>query len=231
MGRRRWAYRVLAALVLADLVGAGLTIADRGSGVQPGSGRAQGSAAADAAARALDRTQRDIAVSDLLALRARAVLTHNATEFLATVDPAEPGFYAHELQVFRNRSAVPFASWSYVLDPQEELPAAGLPARYGAPVWVPQVQLAYELAGFDAQPAVGSETYTFVDRPQGWRIASDSDFSYAPSDQELWDFGPVTVVRRGRALVLGHPGELPLEQAVAAEVVRDIPAVSAVWGT
>jgi hypothetical protein len=101
------------------------------------------------------------------------------------------------------------------------------------PSWAPaEFALHYRLRGFDHRPTNLAQFPTFVHRSSGWYLASLSDFTDAgaKSSKDLWDFGPVTIVRTSSVLVLGHPGSESLMQGLAAEVAADIPRVTAVWG-
>ena len=106
-------------------------------------------------------------------------------------------------------------------------------ARYGVPTWAPwHFTLAYAIRGFDASPTSLRQFPTFVQRPQGWFVASFSDFASSSqrSDVDIWNFGGVRTARAPGVLVLGHPGSLDLMRDIADEASAAIPRVSAVWG-
>jgi hypothetical protein len=177
------------------------------------------------------RTQ---AITNLLAARSQAILQHNRRTFLATLDPGSPSFRKRQLASFANLQPVPFASWSYTLDAATEAPTDGAQfLRYRAPVWLPHVVLHYAVRGFDAAPTALDEYFTFVQRGTRWYVGSDSDdakLAYE-SAKDIWDFGPVTVVRGSRAIVLGHPDSSVSLRALVEEADRDIPRVTRVWGS
>lgn len=178
--------------------------------------------------------QRDTSIQTLLDQRAAAVLHHDRAAFLATVDPESPRFRATQAQMFDALAQVPLASWSYELDEgaPHKLPAQ-IAARYGAPAYAPAgVYLHYQLRGYDAQPTASLQFLTFVQRPTGWYLASDTDLDSQglTTTRELWDGGPVTVAQGRHTLVLGHPGSQPLMAALVAEADRDTPVVTQVWG-
>ena len=172
-------------------------------------------------------------VHALLDRRAQAVLHRDRSAFLATVDPDRPAFRASQVAMFDALADVPLASWSYELD--ATVPAAvpaGAQAGDEAPTWAPAVSLRYAVQGFDATPAVENQGLTFVHRPTGWLVGSDSDFDGTArrTVRDPWDFGPVSVTQGVRTLVLGHPAAASTMRAVAAEADADIPAVTRVWG-
>jgi hypothetical protein len=184
----------------------------------------------DAAAGVVARAA---AIRTLLQRRGDAVLTHNRAEWQSTLDPANPVFLRRQLQVFDNLQRVPFASWSYDFDPHRSRLPNPRAARYDAPTWSPiDFTLNYRLRGFDPRATSLPQSPTFVRRATGWYLASFTDFRSrgTHSSTDLWDYGPVIVVRTAKVLVLGHPGARALMRSIATEVANDIPRVSAVWG-
>jgi hypothetical protein len=176
---------------------------------------------------------RTAAVTALLVRRGAAVMTHNEGAFLADVDPSDPSFFASQQALFHSLEAVPFSSVQFVADAAS---ATGRPhpARYGtAGTWTPDVRMQYRLAGFDPTNATERQVDTFVRRGSRWLLASNSDLAALghPSDHELWDYGQVVVVHGVSSLVLGFASDEPLMRTLAAEADRDIPRVSAVWGS
>ena len=225
---------LLAAVPLVAVLLADAALLARRSAPEPHAGPGstvtspQASRGVDDAARA-----REQALRDLLARRGHAVLHRNRAEWLGTVDPRSHAFRHRQAGMFDNLRGVPIASWSYTFDPvQAQLPNRAT-RRYHVPVWAPSAfALHYRLRGFDTQPTNLAQYPTFVERDGRWYLASLSDYASdgLKSAKELWDFGPIVVVRRPRVLVLGHPGAEATVQAVADEAAADIPRVTAVWG-
>ena len=194
---------------------------------------AQTSAADRRAAAEAGAAARAAAIRSVLARRANAVMTHDSSEWRSTLDPGHPAFVRQQMRVFGNLRRVPFASWSYDFDPQRSLSASVRSQRYGAPTWAPaNLSLDYRLRGFDRRATSLPQYPTFVHRSTGWFLTSFDDYRARGkrSSTDLWDYGPVIVVRTPTVLVLGHPGARSLLQAIATEVAADIPRVSAVWG-
>ncbi|HET7531229.1 MAG TPA: hypothetical protein VFJ98_09750 [Mycobacteriales bacterium] len=187
------------------------------------------------AGRAIDAARtRTLALRALLARRGHAVLHHDRAEWLATVDPARPAFRRQQAATFDNMRDVPFSSWRYTFDPAHaQLHYADVP-RYRVPYWAPETfALHYQLRGFDKEPTNLPQYPTFVRRAGRWYLTSLTDFAQEgmTSSRELWDYGPVAVVRRPRVLVLGHPSASSTMQVLAGEAEADIPRVTAVWGS
>jgi hypothetical protein len=185
------------------------------------------------ASRTPDDNARAAALRALLARRSDAVLHHDRLEWLGTLDPRHRAFRRQQVQLFANLAAVPLASWSYTFDPSSDQPPNHATARYHATVWAPSTfALHYQLRGFDPRPTNLAQYPTFVQRQGAWYLTSFSDFAGAgeSSARELWDYGPVVVVRRPRVLVLGHPAQQSTLGLIADEAAADIPRVTAVWG-
>lgn len=185
------------------------------------------------AAAAAGLRARAAAVSEVLARRATAVMTHDSAGWRSTLDPEHPAFVRKQMQVFRNLRRVPFASWDYDFDADRALTANKRTRRYDATTYAPaNLTLEYRLRGFDRRATSLSQYPTFVLRSTGWYLTSFDDYRARGdrSSTDLWDYGPVVVVRTGKVLVLGHPSARSLMDGIAVEVAADIPRVSAVWG-
>jgi hypothetical protein len=177
---------------------------------------------------------RDAAVRDVLNRRARALLHKDRSALLATIDPSSKKFRDQQSSYFNNVTKVPFGSWSYTVEDGIEAPNSGSQFQhYLSSVWVPHVRIHYTLAGFDRVPAISDAYFTFVKRGSKWLIGSDADDAHLgfATTREIWDFGPITVLRSKKGLVLGHPKSRVSLRTMADEIDRDVPRVSAVWGT
>ncbi|GAA1974418.1 hypothetical protein GCM10009838_38030 [Catenulispora subtropica] len=141
-----------------------------------------------------------------LASRAIAVTNHDKAAYLST--DAAGWFKDADAQRFDNLAALPVAEWSMQLaDTQPEaLAKAGVPHVY-------QVTETYELSGVDFQPVTVTRYLTFVQHGGKWLLSSDRDGAKAGlrADTQIWDQGPVSVVRGSRSLVIGLGGEQRLK--------------------
>ena len=167
------------------------------------------------------------AVQALLDRRAAAVLHRDRAALLATVLPGATGLRAQQAAWLADLSQLPLASWAWRLRTTDAYP---LPPQLSATVGrrlATQVQLSYQLAGFDNEPVTATEYPTFGRSGDDWYLVSDTD--HPGGDTELWDLGPVTVVHGRYCLVLGLGGRAALEP-FAQLADRAVPAVSAVWG-
>lgn len=220
--RAPWVTRALAAAVVLELAVGGTALVARWDD-RPASPRAAAPAA---------RVDRAAAVEALLAARAEAVLSRDRVAFLAGIDPAATAFRARQEAVFDALADVPLAGWSYRVEPSVARPAdAALDARFGPDWWAPRTTLAVGLAGVDAAPVEIVQPLTYVERDGRWYVASDEDPTPgAARTTQVWDEGPVAVVRGVSTLVLGHPAALPELRRLADEVDAAVPRVTAVWG-
>lgn len=171
---------------------------------------------------------RNQAVEQLLAARAAAVTGKNRDAFLDTVDSAEESFFAAQAQLVDRLDAIDFASWSYeIVGDGPGLPAARAAALPGGST-ILRVRLTYQIAGTGT--AVDREQYlTVVPRPQGWRIASDTDgeANGYTSDRDLWDLGPVRELHGDTSVVVADtrgmkPAQLRTIADEADLAVRDV---------
>ncbi|MFE9482511.1 hypothetical protein ACFYNM_28335 [Streptomyces spororaveus] len=114
-------------------------------------------------------------------------------------------------------AAIPLEGWAY------EVSAV---RRDGAEATA-RAELRYRLSGYDAA-AAGSAREVRLTRDGGrWHVTGDRA---APGAlPQLWDQGPVAVVRGAHTLVLGVGQEDGTLSAIAAEADRAVPAVSAAW--
>lgn len=181
-----------------------------------------------------DASWRRDEISRLLAERGRAVVHHNRAAFMATVDPQSPTFRRRQRQMFADLAEVRFASWSYSMDVTSRRAPPPDAGRYGDPVWAPETfTLNFRLARFDDKPTNLRQYPTFVERAGHWYLGSLSD--YAPlglmSATDLWDYAPVSVVRRSDVLVLGPAQQRATMLDVASDVETAIPQVTSVWGS
>ncbi|MER5994191.1 hypothetical protein [Streptomyces viridosporus] len=148
-------------------------------------------------------------VQALLDRRAAAVLGHDAAGHARTGTRAG----------FDHLRAVPLAHWSYRVT---ALDRTGDTATVSA-------DLRYRVEGHDRSPVTTARTLRLSRDADGrWSVASDRPAR--TSGQQLWDQGPVRVVRGERGLVLGV-GRTDAElRDYAGLADRAVPAVSDAWG-
>ena len=176
--------------------------------------------------------QRSAAVEALLAERAAAVLAGDTAPWAAHVDPAHPQFAEQQRLLAHRLLDVPFEEWAYqVVGDGPGLAAeraAGLPAGSA----IVRVRLTYRIEG-TATRTDREQYLTVVPRGGRWLLAgdTDADASGFETQRDLWDLGPVRVVRGGRATVVGDPRGA--SRAAMARLAREadgaVRAVNQVW--
>lgn len=169
------------------------------------------------------------AVQRMFDARAEAVRDRDAEAFLTSVDPTARAFRDRQRQMFEGLADIPMAEFGYHL---VRTGAFDLPATVdGGRRLAAEVRLDYRLAGYDAAPVSAVQYLTLVKRDGHWRIASDTDgaASGRHSARQLWDQGPVQLVRGERSLVLGTGGDRARLRELARRTDAAVPAVTDAW--
>jgi hypothetical protein len=226
--------RLTAALVagIVTVLIVGVVVLIRHPAATPAPGTRPGAAATPGSVITADGGARRLAVKALLARRARAVLDHDRGALLATIDPTEHRFAASQARMLADLRQVPLASWSYSIGRVRAAASAEASATYPVPSYAPVVSLHYRIKGFDTTATDLRQYPTFTLRGGHWYLASLDDFATdgSVSATDLWDYGPVDVVRRPDVLVLGPSSMLGTMQQVAGDLHASIPRVTSVWG-
>ncbi|MFJ9851848.1 hypothetical protein [Streptomyces sp. NPDC101150] len=167
-------------------------------------------------------------VQRMLDSRSRAVRDGDTAALLSTVDPHAGGYRARQRHMIANLAAVPLTDWHYDLVATDAfpLPMGGPGARIAA-----KVRLSYRLKGYDTAPVTSLQYLTLTRHAGRWRISSDSDGapSGKPGTRQLWDQGPVRLVRGRHSLVLGGAATPDRLRDLADRVDEAVPAVSDAW--
>ncbi|MGH2681745.1 MAG: hypothetical protein ACRDIX_00745 [Actinomycetota bacterium] len=175
-------------------------------------------------------------IQDLLDRRARALLLGDRPGFLAGLDhEAEGDFVERQELLFDGFQRLPLQDYrlDVSLDVFEELTASEELRRYGrgAQPTVLHVEQRYRLQGYDRQPALEDVFLTFVRRPAGWRMISDSDLDDLTiySGRVLWEFGPIVTRESEHFLYVSHPDLAGAAGTILPAAQRALARVSAVW--
>ncbi|MGW7578236.1 hypothetical protein [Streptomyces sp. NPDC054765] len=167
-------------------------------------------------------------VQRMLDARAWAVQRRDPAGFLASVDPRATGYRDRQRTMFARLSGMPLADWHYDLDSAGAFP---LPAGESGAHLAVKVRLRYRFQGYDTSPVHAVQYLTLTRRDGRWLISSDSDGAAAGKSgtRQLWDQGPVRLVRGRYSLVLGGAAHLARLTDLAHRVDQAVPAVSAAW--
>ncbi|MFI0709377.1 hypothetical protein ACH4SK_01745 [Streptomyces inhibens] len=165
-------------------------------------------------------------VQRMLDARAQAVRQRDETGFLAAVDPRATGYRNSQRAMFAHLAGVPLADWNYDLDSTDAFP---LPD--GGEQMAAKVRLRYRLKGYDTAPVNAVQYLTLTERDGRWLISSDTDGTAVGriGTRQLWDQGPVRLVRGRYSLVLGGAGHPARLRDLARRVDQAVPVVSDAW--
>lgn len=170
----------------------------------------------------------------VLASRARAVRTRDATAFMNSVDPRAPeSFRRSQREMFRNLAEVPLSTWQYRVAPTPAEPAPPPGALPVPPQEVrnPRVTLRYALSDVDSVPTTQPLEYLLVRRDGTWYVTGDDSPGGRQSGwRGPWHFGMCLVTTTKRGLVIGHDDNERLTARVAGMLDSAVAGVTRVWG-
>jgi hypothetical protein len=134
--------------------------------------------------------------------RERAVRRHDLRAYLADLDPANSALLGRERRRFANLVQLPLKT--YQLDAVATSWPSGFAAgRFQDTAYIPYVEEALQLRGFDAAPVVVTTGVTFARVDGRWRIVSDDDVADrepSGSRNKPWDLARIVVRRSPHAL-------------------------------
>lgn len=90
-----------------------------------------------------------------------------------------------------------------------------------------RARLRYRITGYDTAPAGADREVELAGGRGSWHVTAERAAPGSPP--QLWDQGPVTVVRGTDVLVLGSGQSRAVLAAIAAGADRAVPAVAAAW--
>ena len=143
-------------------------------------------------------------IKQVLARRAHALLHHDETAFLATVDPRQPAFVEQQRTLYDNISQLPVASYSYGVDTTAALVPARIPG--GDPTLHPDVVEHLKLSGTFDRPVSNPVDQTFVRRHGHWLLGAESEATEADHfdtpQERPWYGVPIVARHVGEMTVL-----------------------------
>lgn len=163
------------------------------------------------------------------------MLEGDRAAFLRTVDAADPEFLRRQRYLFDGFQRLGLSQYRLDLRARlwPELTTTRDVTRYGASArpTLAHVEERYALRGYDAQPAVEDLFLTFVRRPQGWRVVTDSDLDDLTlySGRKLWEFGPVVVRSTEHFLYVSHPDLAGVAPSVLERAEEALDALNESW--
>ncbi|MFD0686868.1 basic secretory family protein [Actinomadura fibrosa] len=156
----------------------------------------------------------------ILANRARALEEGDRTAFLATVGSAPAAFQDAQSRLYDNLRKIPLEGWrERVVSTQITDGSTG--------DTVVRVEVRYRLRGFDRGDVARTRYLMLAPRDGTWVIVGDGSSHGHADDAEIWDGGPLSVVRSRSSLVIGDAAGL---DGIAARLDAAVPVVTGVIG-
>ncbi|MEV6284865.1 hypothetical protein [Kribbella sp. NPDC051770] len=180
---------------------------------------------------ASEGVRRAVAGEAVLQKMADAVRAENRSEFLATIDPQAKSFDEQARTIYNNLGKLPLATFQlrYVSDDPAALEPDRTRALGGTQSWLAQVEVSWQLTGYDAKPAREMLPVTFVTRDGTTYAASFSERFVAGQRRPIWALGSIDVAKSEHSLVISLDSQANADDY--AEVTdRAVDSVSKVWG-
>ncbi|MEV0664373.1 hypothetical protein ACIBI3_14070 [Actinomadura luteofluorescens] len=187
------------------------------AGSRSGGGAAGAGASGAPASRAAGTFSPDTAAA-VLANRARAVRDGDRMAFLATVGSAPAAFQDAQSRVYGNLRRLPLEGWRERVVDTEAVDGETAVVR---------VEVRYRLRGFDRSDVARTRYLTLAPRAGTWTIVGDGTSRGLADDTDIWDCGPLAVVRGRAGLVIGDGAGL---DGIAERLDAAVPVVTSVVG-
>lgn len=216
-------------LLVGALLVAGAVVFVWGDDAERGAARHRTGSSSDSDVTRDPTIGRRAGVTDLLERRGEAVRDHDKEAFLSLIDPTAEKFRAEESEIFDRLVKVPLADWSYELAGEGPGLSADRALALPRGSTIARVRLNYRFEGSDS-PVEREQYLTVVPRGGQWLIASSDDAASSglQTERDIWDLGPLQVVRGSTTLVLGDaPKHELVSLAHAAD--RGVRDVGGVW--
>ena len=172
-------------------------------------------------------------LNDLLEERSQALAAGDRDAWMAALDPqAGADFRASQQATFDGLRTLGVTGYQLTVDPDSgNLAPPDLDERYGADTFVPSTEARYRIEGFDDRDALDDLWWTYVRRDGDWFVASDSDLEVVGLEtaRNLWDLGPLSVLRSDRVLVLSHPSRQSRGNEVAGLAEEALTRIDKDW--
>ncbi|MEU4389085.1 hypothetical protein [Kribbella sp. NPDC023855] len=180
---------------------------------------------------AAEGVRRAAAGQAVLQKMADAIEGERKASFLATIDPKAGEFDTQARTIYSNLGKLPLTTFQlrYVSDD----PGALTPDRQselgGTESWLAQVEVSWQLTGFDTKPARETLPVTFVTRDGTTYAASFSDRFVAGQRRPIWALGGIEVAKGERSLVISLDSQADADD-YATVTDRAVESVTKVWG-
>ncbi|HZX07838.1 hypothetical protein [Kribbella sp.] len=175
--------------------------------------------------------QRAVAGEAVLQKMTDAVAHDDTHEFLNTIDPQSTAFQVSARMIFGNLSTLPLGTFQlrYVSDDTNGLTPDRKLELGGTQAWLAQVEVSWQLSGYDVTPARETLPVTFVTRDGKTYAASFSERYAAGQRKPIWALGPIELAKGKRSLVIGLGSKADAKSYVSV-ADKAVESVSKVWG-
>ncbi|GAA1552156.1 hypothetical protein GCM10009804_06370 [Kribbella hippodromi] len=160
-----------------------------------------------------------------------AVEKDDRTGFMKAIDPKDASFRASARTIFSNLTTLPLATFQlrYVSDDTAALTPQRQSQLGGTQSWLAQVEVSWQLSGYDVKPARETLPVTFVTRDGATYASSFSERFVAGQRRPVWALGPVDVAKGDHSLVISLDSEANAKSYVSV-ADKAVESVSKVWG-
>ncbi|MDX2970077.1 hypothetical protein PWY87_00745 [Kribbella solani] len=160
-----------------------------------------------------------------------AVDNDDRGEFMKAIDPKGADFRASARTIFANLTTLPLGTFQlrYVSDDTAALTPERQSQLGGTQSWLAQVEVSWQLAGYDLKPARETLPVTFVTRDGTTYAASFSERFVAGQRRPVWALGPIEVAKGDHSLVISLDSEANAKTYVSV-ADKAVESVSKVWG-
>ncbi|MET9272827.1 hypothetical protein [Kribbella sp. NPDC003557] len=175
--------------------------------------------------------QRAVAGEAVLQKMTDAVENEDRTEFLNTIDPKATQFRASARTIYSNLTTLPLGTFQlrYVSDDAAALTPDRQAELGGTQSWLAQVEVSWQLAGYDVKPARETLPVTFVTRDGKTYAASFSERFVAGQRRPVWALGPIELAKGEHSLVISLESEAEARSYVSV-ADKAVESVTKVWG-
>ncbi|MEV6526306.1 hypothetical protein AB0M43_30640 [Longispora sp. NPDC051575] len=161
------------------------------------------------------KAERDKAVTELLARRAKAVKDKNKDAFLADIDKSQPGLLEAQTKQYENLVKMPFSSFSYSMETARYYLSAKpeLTAKYRKIVYLPAVSTKFKIAGVDSVETATPYVPIFGRVGEQWMLVGeakpgDLDMAMPPGfGTQPWQQDPISVRVTANAVLVYSPAD------------------------
>jgi hypothetical protein len=180
---------------------------------------------------AAEGVRRAAAGQAVLQKMADAIQDERKSSFLDTIDPKAKEFDEQARTIYSNLGKLPLATFQlrYVSDDTGALAPDRQAELGGSESWLAQVEVSWQITGFDAKPARETMPVTFVTRDGTTYASSFSERFVSGQRRPIWALGGIEVAKGEHSLVISLDSQADADD-YATVTDRAVESVTKVWG-